>query len=55
MKIGDMVGGVVLAVRQSGSVQEVRIISKDPAKTKLAIARGARDRDVPICFAKKDE
>lgn len=53
VKIGDYAGGVLLTVRQSRSVQEVRIVTKNIQATKLALARGLRDRKIAICFGKK--
>lgn len=53
VKISDAQGGVILTVRQNSSVQELRIITRDPQSTKLVIARESRDRDVAICFGEK--
>lgn len=50
VKILDMRGGILLKVRQNRSVQEVRIITRNPHETKLAIAREARNNDVRISF-----
>lgn len=55
VKIVDCPGGVLLTIRQSGTVQEVRIITKDPQATKLAVARAARNRGMQISFGKKEE
>lgn len=39
IKFCDMVGGLLCKVRQSRSVQEVRILTTDPGATRLALAR----------------
>jgi len=50
VKIGEMTGGLLLTVRQSRSVQEVRVYSTDVQATRLALARALRDEDIPISF-----
>ena len=55
VKIGNYAGGVLLTVKQGHRAQEVRIITRDVQATKLAIARAARNMDVPICFGKNGE
>ncbi len=50
VKIGISVGCIVLIVRQSRSVQEVRVYGSDLRVTQLAIARALRDEDIPIAF-----
>jgi len=41
VKFCDTRGGILLKVRQSRSVQEVRIITTDPRATMVALARAA--------------
>jgi hypothetical protein len=50
VKIGDMKGGMILTVRQSRSVQEVRVYSTNVQAARLALARALRDEDIPIAF-----
>jgi len=50
VKIGDGKGCILLTVRQSHTIQEVRVFSHDLQATKLAIARALRDNDIPISF-----
>lgn len=50
VKIGDMTGGILVTVRQSKSVQEIRIFTTQMQATKLAMARTLRSRDIPISF-----
>jgi len=50
VKIGDMKGGLLLTVRQSRSVQEVRVYSTNVQVARLALARALRDEDIPIAF-----
>ncbi len=50
VKFGDFKGGLLLIVRQSHTVQELRIFSTNVAKTRLALARALRDKDIPIAF-----
>ena len=50
VKFGDMVGGLCLTVRQSRSVQELRIYCTDVQATRLALARALRDQDIPVAF-----
>lgn len=52
VKFAEMRGGLLLKVRQSHTAQEVRIYTKDLSKTRLALAREARNRDVAISFQK---
>lgn len=53
VKIVDDSGAVLLKVRGSTSLQEIRIYTTDRQKTKLAIARGARDLGFGISFTKE--
>lgn len=50
VKLSDCQGGLLLTVRQNGSVQEVRVFTKNPQNTKLVLARKSRDMDVAIKF-----
>ncbi len=50
VKIADGKGCLLLTVRQSHTIQEVRIFSLDLRATKLALARALRDQDIPISF-----
>ena len=50
VKISSFEGGLVLTIRQSRSVQEVRVYSANLQAAKLAIARKLRDHEVPISF-----
>ena len=52
VKFGDMPqgGGLVLTVRQSRSVQELRVYCNDLQSTRLALARALRDERIPIAF-----
>ncbi|KND48826.1 MAG: hypothetical protein AB200_00100 [Parcubacteria bacterium C7867-005] len=50
VKIGDFAGGIILKVRQSRSVQELRVFASNVPRARLAIARALRDDDIPICF-----
>lgn len=50
VKIVKMLGGVLLTVRQSRSVQEVRVYGHDVQKTMEAVARGLRNHDIRIHF-----
>ena len=50
VKIGEGRGSILLTVRQSRSVQEIRVFSSDMQKTKLALARALCDRGIPISF-----
>ena len=50
VKIGEGRGSILLTVRQSRSVQEIRIFSLDVRETKLALARALCDEDIPISF-----
>ncbi|MDP2647706.1 MAG: DUF2103 domain-containing protein [Candidatus Yanofskybacteria bacterium] len=54
VKILDMRGGLLLKIRQSRSVQEVRIFTENPHATKLAIAIGARNNNARISFGQTD-
>jgi hypothetical protein len=53
VKIIDMVGGIILVVRQSRSVQEVRIYTSNIHETKFAISKEARERDMDLRFRDK--
>ncbi|MGB3922111.1 MAG: DUF2103 domain-containing protein [Minisyncoccia bacterium] len=50
VKFGDFKGGLVLVVRQSHTIQELRVFSTNIAKTRLALARALRDEGIPIAF-----
>ena len=50
VKIIDTDGGLLLIVRENGGVQELRVFSRDIQKTKLAIARFARNSGMHINF-----
>ena len=50
VKIGNMTGGILLTVRQSRSVQDIRIFSHDVQRARLALARALRDERIPIAF-----
>jgi len=53
VKFSDCQGGLILTVRQNRSVQEVRIITKNPHNTKLVLAKESRNRDVAISFGER--
>lgn len=58
VKIGSYDGGVLLTVRQSRSVQELRVFMANGTTchaAKLAIARAIRGERIPIAFGKKAE
>jgi len=55
VKIVDSTCGVLLTVRQSGSAQEVSLLTKKLQAVKLAIAREARDKGIKIAFGHKKE
>jgi hypothetical protein len=50
VKFTDHEGFILLAVRQSGSTQELRVFCKDMQMTRTALARALRDHDIPIAF-----
>ena len=50
VKIGDFRGGIILTVRQSRSVQELRVFASDVPGARLATARALRDNNISICF-----
>jgi hypothetical protein len=50
VKIGDFKGGVILTVRQSRSVQEIRLYVTCEQAAKLAIAKALRNANIPITF-----
>lgn len=50
VKIVKMLGGVLLTVRQSRSVQELRVYGQDVQKMMEAVARGLRNNDIRIHF-----
>lgn len=52
VKFADMNGGLLLKVRQSRSVQEIRILTDQLHVVRLALARAARDMGVSISFQK---
>lgn len=50
----DGMGSLLLTVRQSRSVQEVRIFAPNIQTTRTALARALRNEDIPIAFRKKN-
>lgn len=50
VKITDLNGGILLTVRQSRSLQEIRVYTSDVNSTRLAISRALRNNDIAICF-----
>ncbi|MEI6296900.1 MAG: hypothetical protein WCO84_04625 [bacterium] len=50
VKIGEMKGGILLTVRQSRSIQEVRVFCADVQIARLALARALRDENIAIEF-----
>lgn len=50
VKIGEFRGGILLTVRQSRSVQELRVFASDVPGAKLAIAKALRNNKISICF-----
>lgn len=50
VKIGEYSGGILLTVRQSRSIQELRVLVTTMQEAKLAVARALRDNDIPISF-----
>ena len=50
VKIGDFSGGIILTVRQSRSVQELRLFASNIPAARLATARTLRNHDIPISF-----
>ena len=50
VKIIDRDGSIFLSVRDNATNQEIFIYSTDVHSTKLAIAKGARDNGLHICF-----
>lgn len=50
VKITDIRGGLLLTIRQTSSVQEVRVFTNSIHDVKFAIACGARDRGIRIAF-----
>lgn len=52
VKIVNRKSGILLSVRQSGSHQEVHVLSRDIHQTMLRIARGLRDQGIQIAFGK---
>jgi len=51
VKISDREGNVLLAVRDNTSHQLVVVYTSDSQKTKLAIAKGARNAGLHVSFA----
>lgn len=52
VKFEEFRGGLLLKVRQSYSVQAIRVYTDDPPRTRLALAREARNRGIGISFLK---
>ena len=50
VKIVKMLGGILLTVRQSRSVQELRLYGHDVQKTMEAVSRALRNNDIRIHF-----
>lgn len=50
VKFADMPGFLLLTVRQSSSVQELRVYCSDIQTTRTALARALRNQDIPIAF-----
>ena len=50
VKIADGKGCLLLTVRQSHTIQEMRIYSPNIQETKLGLARLLRDQGIPISF-----
>jgi hypothetical protein len=55
VKFAWIKGGLLMTVRQSRSVQDVYVYTSDIQTTMVALARAARDREIPIGFLKKDK
>ena len=54
VKITDVIGGVLLSIRDNTSHQEVRVYTTDIHKTKLALSKATRNNDVHLCFGKTE-
>ncbi len=52
VKITDDGGSILLSVRDNTSHQEIRVYATDTQAAKLAIACGARNKGLSICFGK---
>ena len=50
VKFADISGGLLLTIRQSRSVQELRIYCSDVQPTRTALARALRNERIPIAF-----
>lgn len=50
VKFSDIVGGTLLIVRGNFAIQEVRVYSHSPNKSKTALARLARNHNMSISF-----
>ncbi len=55
VKITDDGSSILLSVRDNTSHQEVRVYVSDMQTARLAIARGARNANLAICFGKRHE
>lgn len=55
VKIGDKNGAIFLSVRDNVTHQEIYVYADDWQQVKLAIARGARDAGLHICFGEKQK
>ena len=53
VKIIDGQGSLLLAVRDNATHQELRVFTRDPYATKLAVARYARNLGLRIAFGKE--
>lgn len=50
VRIADLGGAILLTVRQTRSVQEIRVYTSCVNSTRLAISRALRNNDIAICF-----
>lgn len=50
VKFTDSQGSILLSVRDNASHQEMRVMTSDVQKTRLALARSARDSNMNILF-----
>lgn len=50
VRILDIQGGILLKIRGSTSVQEIRLYGSNLRETKVIVARALRDAQIAICF-----
>lgn len=50
VRFDEMSGGLLLTVRQSRSLQDVRVYCADVRTTRLVLARALRNEGIPIAF-----